>query len=288
MTNRPLHPPFLVFGEIVWDVFPDGKCLGGAPLNFAYYFSKAGGSPLVISAVGRDALGEEALRKIASLGLDCSGIRTDARDTGIVRIVKDGGRHKFIIVRGTAWECLVFPENDEVYDQSSGLYVGTLTRVSEGNRRLSNRLIERFSDKTVFLDVNLRRNCYSAKDTAFLLERVTHVKMNHTEADILKGMGLLTAGSYESMAEELALRPNVRACCITLGPKGAIGADCKSGAVRVRGIPAKRGGDSVGTGDAFGAFWLHSLLKGRGMEESLAEANRIGAAVASVKGALLE
>jgi fructokinase len=280
--------PFIVLGEIVWDMFPDARRLGGAPLNFAYYFMKAGGNPFVISAVGRDSLGSETLEAIRCLGLDTSGIQVNDKPTGTVLIAKEGGRNRFRVARDSAWEALGRPSQREEIKSAIGLYVGTLTRVSRSNKALSNALLKTFAGRVKFLDVNLRSPYYSRNDVDLLLREVTHVKMNDSEADLLKGMGFLNANTYEGMAEELVGRNSVDACCITLGARGAVGADRNSGAFRTKGIKARRGGDSVGAGDAFAGFWLYSILAGESMQDAVNKANTAGSIVASHKGAIVE
>src|SRR3990167_5691527 len=107
-----MEKPLLAFGEVLWDIFPDGKRLGGAPLNFSYYFQKAGGNPRVISAVGYDNLGIEAIYKIAKMGLDSSHIRQINKQTGIVDILLDIKGHQFNIRRKAAWENIFYPNRE--------------------------------------------------------------------------------------------------------------------------------------------------------------------------------
>ncbi len=289
VNNKASKYPFFVFGEIVWDMFPDENRLGGAPLNFAYYYMKAGGWPFMISSVGNDELGHEAINRISSFGLDTKEIIiSHEKPTGIVDIRMINTRHRFKVIRDTAWEYLKYPEQAGIIHKATGIYIGTLARVSENNQFVSNRLITDFAGKVVFLDVNLRMSFYSKKDLGFLLKKATHLKMNLHEAKLLKEMGFISAKTAEGMAEELIYQGSIKACCITLGEKGAIGADRISGAVRVKGMPAKKGGDSVGAGDSFAGFFIHGVLSGLKMEECLFRANQIGALVASHKGAIIE
>ena len=288
VSEKAFKHSFIVFGETVWDVFPDEKRLGGAPLNFAYYFLKAGGEPFIISAVGKDELGEQALKKISGLGLDISGITENGLPTGTVDIRMEGGRHRFRIIRGTAWEALVNNIDDKKIARASGLYVGTLARISKQNEALSNTLLDCFKGRVIFLDVNLRSTLFSRHDIGYLLQRVTHVKMNEKEARLLQKMGYLKATTFEGMARELIGLHSIEACCITLGRRGAVGAHRASGVVKVKGIPAKSGGDSVGAGDGFAAFWIHSLLSGCSMQVTMDKSNTIGCSIASSKGAILD
>ena len=51
------NPSALCFGEILFDVFGDDRCIGGAPFNFAAHFAQLGGEAVMVSAVGDDELG---------------------------------------------------------------------------------------------------------------------------------------------------------------------------------------------------------------------------------------
>src|SRR5882672_1979392 len=94
------------FGEVLWDCLPKGLFLGGAPINAAYHLAKQGFRVLPVSAVGRDFLGEEALRRIASWGLEVRYItRHLRRPTGTVRAALDqAGIATYQITRDVAWD----------------------------------------------------------------------------------------------------------------------------------------------------------------------------------------
>ena len=104
-----LNKPFISFGEVLWDVFPDGKKLGGAPLNFSYYFQEQGGNPKILSAVGNDEYGREILNETRNLGIDTNFIGQVEKPTGIVDISLNENRHTFKIRRDTAWEYISYP-----------------------------------------------------------------------------------------------------------------------------------------------------------------------------------
>ncbi len=281
-----LDKPLLVFGEILWDIFPDGKKLGGAPLNFSYYFRKQGGNPQLISAIGKDKLGEDALKQIKYLGINTSYIQQIDKPTGEVNIFLKNGYHKFRINRGTAWENISYPE-EELAKCASGLYFGTVSRISEHNRSTLDKLISNLKDKTIFLDLNLREKFYNASDVGSLIRRVNYLKLNEEEAYFLKKMGLLQGTYEEEMVDFLIRMYKLNSCCITLGQNGVVGGN-KEGIFRVGGIPIGKLGDSVGCGDAFSATWLACLLKRIPIKESLEKANEIAAKVASKRGAIVE
>ena len=276
----------MAFGEVLWDIFPDGKKLGGAPLNFSYYFKKAGGNPKIVSAVGNDILGNEALMEINKLELDTSYIQQINRPTGKVNILLSAENHKFKILRGVAWEDIHYPIN-ELATKSSGIYFGTVARSSQRNRRTLDRLLEKTWGRVIFLDLNLRYGFYNIKDISKLLTQINYLKINEEEARTLMAYEIVKVGGEEDIVESLIKKYGLNACVITLGERGAVSGD-KNGIFRVKGISAKSGGDSVGSGDAFAAFWLANLLNGISMKESLNRANEIASQVASERGAIIE
>ncbi len=281
-----LEKPLMVFGEVLWDIFPDGKKLGGAALNFSYYFKKAGGNPIIISSVGRDSLGYEMLNKIENLGLDNSFISQVNRPTGRVNLSLERGGHGFEILRDMAWENISYP-SDELIKNSFGIYFGTVARISQRNRDTLDRLIKDFEEGLIFLDLNLRDGFYDVNDINTLLTKANYLKLNYEEATKLKEFGIINKFGEEEIVSSLIKNHKLNACVITLGEKGAVGGNEKD-IFRVYGIPARADGDAVGCGDAFAAIWLASLLKGMNQEESLCQANEIASKVASKRGAIIE
>lgn len=278
---------FLAFGEILWDYFPDGKKLGGAPLNFSYYFNKQGGNSKIISAVGKDKLGGELLQKIKCFGIDLSYIEKINKPTGKVYINMNKQEHSFHIVRKNAWEQIPYPKNLTSIENIEGIYFDSLARISSKNRYVLDKLLNKLSKEIVFLDLNLRQELYNIEDIRNLMFKTTYLKLNEEEAELLRRKGLIKGSNLEERAKYLIKNYGITNCCITLGEKGVIGGD-KNNILKIKGIPAKEKGDSVGAGDAFAATWLINLLKKKTMKEALCVANEVGSKVASQRGAIIK
>ena len=75
-------------GEILWDCLPEGKKLGGAPANFAFHAGLFGADTIAVSAIGKDALGDEILHELDMKGLNHLMPRTD-QPTGTVQVKID-------------------------------------------------------------------------------------------------------------------------------------------------------------------------------------------------------
>ena len=143
----------LAFGEILWDVFPTGRQLGGAPLNFASRLGPLGDRAVFVSRVGRDEEGEEALARMNELGIDPSLIQIDEQHpTGTVKVtVDDRGNPAFHILPGVAYD-FIEPRTDMI-DRARGadlIYFGTLVQRSAASRATLSTLLDQTSEKYAF------------------------------------------------------------------------------------------------------------------------------------------
>ena len=144
----------LSFGEVLWDIYPDKKCLGGAPLNFAAHFVKAGGEADIITAVGNDSLGAETLEGIRRLGVGTGCVAVVNAPTGRCLVTLDENSvPTYDLLSGVAYDMIPPPKDCGDFDV---MYFGTLALRSEDNLSTVRRLLERCDGKTVFVDMNIR------------------------------------------------------------------------------------------------------------------------------------
>jgi fructokinase len=299
MGNRDdltLHPPdsdaragpLVVLGEVLWDVFPDSVRLGGAPLNFAVHALRLGLYPILISAVGRDELGERAAREIAALGLDARMLTWSAkRKTGTASVMLDAtGQPAFRIARPAAYDDLRITSAELRILKSlepSWLYYGTLFPSAREGRVTLETLVEAMPAATRFYDVNLRPGFDSLDLAMELLATANVVKLNESEAAAI-GRYLGFPSGAESFCRSGAERFGWHAACVTLGECGCAMFD---GMEFVRANAEKVAvADTVGAGDAFAAAFVYGLTKGWPASRIAPFANRIGALVASRAGAI--
>ncbi len=276
--------PILCFGEILWDFLPDAAYPGGAPFNVAYHLHHLGRRVLVVSAVGRDVLGDELLRRLRGWGLGLDGItRHPDRPTGYVRAqLNPHGEAQYEIGTEVAWDRIGLP--DEVLRAAAAtpaVIFGSLAQRSPPNLLELDRLLALVPDAAwrVF-DVNLRPPHDDLERARALARRATVLKLNAGEAARLAGTG----GTEEARARALADQTRCPLVCVTAGARGA-------GLLRAgrwhweSGRPVQVG-DTVGAGDAFLAALVSGLLAGpRTDGEILARACRLGEWVASRRGA---
>ena len=146
----------LSFGEIIWDVYPDEKHLGGAPLNFAAHFAKQGGDAYMLSALGDDELGNEALNKLSLWKVNAEYVSVlSGKDTGKCLVtLNEQGVPSYNIAESSAYDYI---DCYNIPDRFDALYFGTLALRNEHNRKELKSLLKSHCFKETFVDVNLRK-----------------------------------------------------------------------------------------------------------------------------------
>jgi fructokinase len=274
----------LCFGEVLWDALPAGLFLGGAPFNVACHLSAAGARVAMVSRVGKDRLGEEALRRAASFGVATDLVQVDASlPTGFVRAtVNDDGEARYEILSPAAWDAI--DASDDLVrraGQARCLVFGTLAQREPKSRAALERLWK--SRALMVFDVNLRPPHGSADLVRKSLERADVLKVSRGELTKLTGWFGLPRTERDAAAA-LASKFDCPVVCVTRGRDGA--ALWRDGEwhehpgfeVEVR--------DTVGAGDAFLAVLLTGLLARSDSASILQNANLIGAYVVTQFGAV--
>lgn len=274
-------------GELLWDLLPAGKQLGGAPANFAYIASLLGDKAIPASRLGQDELGEEAIRRLGQLGLPTDFIQRDTQHaTGIVRVELDcAGQPRFEICESVAWDFLDWtPQWQELANQADAVCFGSLAQRSAPSRATIRSFLQATRPDAVrVFDVNLRQSFYSAEVLSASMRLATIVKLNHEELPKLMQLFELQHRTEQLSAQRLVALYNLKLVCITRGNGGSllVSADASDAHQGFRVKVA----DTVGAGDAFTAAMVHEYLRGTSLEHMNEAANRIGAWVASQVGA---
>ena len=278
----------ICFGEILWDFLPDGLYPGGAPFNVAYHLHRLGQCAHVVSAVGRDLLGDELLRRLRHWGLPADGItRHGDLPTGYVRAALGAdGDARYEIAANVAWDQILV---DEALGQTAAtgraVVFGSLAQRSVSNRAALDRLLTLLPDDALrVFDVNLRPPHDDLELVRTLARHATLLKLNAAEAARLAAGAAEEPGREETDARALARLTGCAIVCVTAGARGA-------GLLRADRWLWEPGrpvvvADTVGAGDAFLASLVTHLLNSRiSGGESLARACRLGEWVASQRGA---
>jgi fructokinase len=276
-------------GEILWDIFPEGKKIGGAPANFAFYLSRLGEYPILISRVGRDSLGEEALNVCQNCGLKTDFIQKDeVHCTGKVNVQLDNrGIPRFEIQDYVAWD---FIERSRallsVITEAKAICFGTLAQRHEKSRRTIGRLLEAAGANCLkVLDLNLRFPYFDKELIESSLRIADVLKLNSDELAVVAELFSLTGTETELLRTILA-KFSLQLVALTTGENGSTllsqVKEFRHPGYRVTAI------DTVGAGDAFTAALVHGLLSGLELEEINDFANKLASFVCTKKGAWVE
>lgn len=270
-------------GEILWDSLPNGMFLGGAPLNVAVNLRRLGLDAQIVSAVGKDELGEQTIAILGEYGFDLEYIQRNPFPTGLVEVaLNEQGVPTYVFHENVAWDNLqVTPSAEALISEAEVVVVGSLAFRNEISAASIFKLLESVKG-TLVVDVNFRKPYYSQNLIGSLLSRADVLKVNDDEIlEIAKWYGL--SANYLESIPALCDKFSIREAFITLGEQGA--AYYKHEAFSHQPRFKVKVADTVGAGDAFlaGAIWAG--MQHKTPEEILAFANGMGAYVAGKKGA---
>lgn len=284
------RPMILSLGEVLWDLFPEGACFGGAPANFACHAAALGADVAMLSAIGDDSRGREALEILRGYGIDVSLIQTIAdAPTGAVGVSLDAnGKPTFTIHEGSAWDQI--PWTTELESRIAGadaVYFGTLGQRGGPSRATIRRALEvaKASGTARVLDVNLRAPFYDDNLIRESVEFASVLKLSDAElAEVATACEIAPAGGAEQILRALLERFGLDLVVMTRGAEGAILVS-PAEMVDQPGVPTDVR-DTVGAGDAFTAVLVSGLLRGESLKTIARSACERAAAVCALPGAV--
>jgi fructokinase len=288
--NAVIRHRIIGLGELLWDVFPGHRSLGGAPANVAYHATALGDHGMVLARVGRDALGDEAVALLAARGVDVTAVqRDDDQPTGVVRVVQGADGHVgFAIDPVAAWAQPAWSDGwAAALARAHAVCFGTLLCAQAAGRAVVARAAAAVPARALrLLDLNLRPPFDTAVAIDAAIACANAIKLSEDEAARLAGR--FGVADVDHVAEHL-LRGGMRAVAVTFGARGSA-LYTPSGNARQPGVALAPGADAdpVGAGDAFTAALTHHLVRDHAPDRALAAANRYGAFVASRPGAMPE
>ena len=266
----------LIFGEVLFDCFPDGReVLGGAPFNVAWNLQALGLAPRLVSRVGRDERGDRIASAMTHWGMDTAHLQRDAQHaTGTVSVRIAGGEPNYTIEPDAAWD---FIAADAPAERGGLLYHGTLALRSPGSREA----LRGFANTDRFVDVNLRDPWWDRASAREMLRGARWAKLNEFELDELAPAG----DNRAERAGALIAEAGLEALVVTRGAEGAeLHRSGEPPLVRPAAAAAMVV-DTVGAGDAFSAVVLAGLLLGWRWERILDRAQALAGAVVGLRGA---
>jgi fructokinase len=277
----------VAFGELVWDIFGDGKVLGGGPANFVFRLNSFGDKGYLLSRVGNDEFGKEALKHMEKLGISSENVQIDsAFPTGTVDVKIDSdGRPDYHIIKDVAFdhiECTT--EALKLVREADCLCFGTLVQRYGISKNTLRELINEAPKPLKFLDLKLRKDCYNRSILENSLRFANILRLKENELYSLKNeLGLFEFES-KAIAHELLNEFEIDLILVTRGRNGAFALDKENNFYEDSGYYINLI-DTVGSGVAFSAGFMHYFLAGKGVDESLKFGNAAGALTAATHGA---
>ena len=274
-------------GEVLWDLLPEGALMGGAPANVSIHARALGADARLVSRVGRDALGDEIVRRFEDRGFPIDTIqRSDTAPTGTVDVkVDSAGQPHFTIRENAAWDMIEANETAlAAVRGADAICFGSLAQRSEVSRKSIHALVSVTEAKALrIFDVNLRPPFIARPVIESSLAVASVLKLNDAEVPVLGEIFGLPTASDEAFAAALAERFNLSVIACTRGARGSI-IWTRDYISTHPGIPVQVR-DTVGAGDAFTAALMLGLLRKRPLDEINQHANEVAAFVCSQPGA---
>lgn len=268
-----------IFGEVLFDQFPDGRrVMGGAPFNVAWHLQAFGEAPIFISRVGKDEDGASILGEMRKWGMDTDGMRIDKKlPTGRVQVSIIDDEPDYDIVHPAAWDAIELPQT---IPDIKLLYHGSLALRDDLSRRACRRLRD-VRPSLVFVDVNLRSPWWNTTQVLEGIHGADWVKLNRAELDQL----IPGTQQLHSRATALLEKFELQGLLITDGSRGAellTNSGEHMVARPARDILIK---DTVGAGDAMASVMVLGILRGWPLSQSLERAQEFASAMVGQRGA---
>ncbi|MGM9797933.1 MAG: carbohydrate kinase [Parabacteroides sp.] len=284
IVTEKRRPIVVGIGELLWDILPTGKKVGGAPINFVYHASCLGAEGYAVSAIGDDNLGREIIEELDKYHIQHL-IEKVPYPTGTVKVeLTDDGIPSYTINERVAWDHIIATSNAiDLAEQADAICFGTLAQRSAQSRETI-QAISSFAPEDAYrlFDINLRQHYYSKEliEESFYLANV--LKANDKEFAILRDLFGL-AGSEEEIARWFIKKYNLRMLVLTAGASHSTIYTKEE--ISILPTPAVKVADTVGAGDAFDAALIIALLKGKSLMQAHQEAVKCAAFVCSKAGA---
>ena len=274
---------FVIYGEVLFDCFPDGsRVLGGAPFNVAWHCQAFGLAPLFVSRIGKDEAGQEIISAMQGWGMNVDGVQIDSEHkTGIVDVSFNNGEPAYDIVENSAWDFI----DDQYLPDSQNqavLYHGSLALRNTVSEKSLYKLIQDNSGP-VFVDVNLRPPWWDVDKVHSIITHAKWVKLNNDELSLL----VPDENDPIAKARHIIQRYQPELVVVTQGEEGAL-AVTESETFSVKPDFETTVVDTVGAGDAFASILMLGLYKEWPLATILERAQQFASKIVGLRGATTE
>lgn len=278
-------------GEVLWDMLPEGKKLGGAPANFAYHTAQVGVNSCVVSAIGDDKLGNEIVEMLEEKGMHYI-LETVPYPTGTVQVtLDDNGVPTYEIKEGVAWDNIpLTPALLQLAAKTRAVSFGSLGQRSAVSRETMNQFMDAMAqaggDRYFIFDINLRQNFYTPEIIYDSMDRCNVMKINDEELVTISRIFGWPGIDLKDKCWILLGRYNLDMLVLTCGINGSY--VFHHGNVSFMPTPVVEIVDTVGAGDTFSAVLMGCYLQGASIEDAHRNAVDCAAFVCTQPGAMPE
>jgi fructokinase len=272
-------------GELLWDLLPSGRQLGGAPCNFAFHAMQVGCNSLIITAIGSDEPGRDLLQSLQQLGMPDRYIQRNGYPTGSVTVSLDErGQPDYTIHEQVAWDFIRWDqEMEKLAPALDAVCFGSLAQRNPVSEETILKLVESVRpDCLKVFDINLRQHYFSREKILKSIRLADILKLNENELPVVCEIAGIE-GDLGVRLKRLATAFNLRYVVYTMGGQGSVIAGLNEYSFLE--APQVEVADSVGAGDAFTAVLTAGLLKSIPLEPVHRKATEIAAEVCRHKGA---
>lgn len=282
-----MRKKIVAFGEVVWDILPDGKVLGGTPSNFAFRCNSFGEEGHLLSRVGDDELGHLALKRLEELGISVADVQIDSEfPTGTVNITFEKEHEPvFDVTPDVAFDHIEFStEALKLVRDADCLFFGLLPQRFGISKNTIRELIKESPSSIKFFDLKLFQHFFNVLVIENLLQSSQIVRIKEKEIGFLSEKLSLKQGTLEQFGQQLVKKYNVDLVLITRGSHGVFAFQKEEGAFSDSGYIIEMK-DNIGSGMAFSAGFLHYYLQKNSLQAALNFGNAAGALNATKVGA---
>lgn len=276
-------------GEVLWDIFPDKKRVGGAPANFTFHLNNLGGKGILVSRIGVDSYGRKLLKEIKKMGISTEYIQKDDKHpTGKVKIeIDESGNPEYHCSRDAAWDFIEFrPELKKLASKSDAVLFGTLAQRSKVTRNTIYKFLHASrNDCLKVLDVNIREKYFDRNIMEKSLEICNTLKLSQGELNAIVNLLDIKGNEIEKI-NTIIKKYSIWMIALTRGKKGSKLYTAKEISTHP-GFKVKVE-DTVGAGDAFVAALTVGILRNYSLDKINELANKTAAFVCSRSGATPE
>ena len=275
-------------GEVLWDMLPEGRKIGGAPVNFAYHAGQFGIDTMAVSALGNDKLGEDTIAEMNGKHLNHI-FPSVPYPTGSVQVSLDEkGVPAYDIKENVAWDNIPFTnEIESVARSCRAVCFGSLAQRNTVSRSTIRKFIESTPGGCIrIFDINLRQNFYTSNVIHDSLELCNILKINDEEIMLVSRMFNYDSSNIENVCRTIMEDFSLEMVILTCGTKGSY--IFTKGGVSFMPTPKVNVADTVGAGDSFTGSFCAAILRGLPVAEAHKKAVEVSAYVCTQNGAMPE